>query len=38
MKFRAANVRTIKVILVRTTSVVVVMNLDDYATSIAAGP
>jgi hypothetical protein len=29
MKFGAANVRALKVVLVRTTSVVVVMNFDD---------
>jgi hypothetical protein len=29
MKFGAANVRALKVVLVRTTSVVVVMNFND---------
>jgi hypothetical protein len=29
MKFGAANVRAMKVVLIRTTSVVVVMNFDD---------
>jgi hypothetical protein len=29
MKFRAANLRAIKVVLVRTTSVVVVINFDN---------